>query len=125
MEETFRVRRHRIRIERRIESRNTVGEVIHEYQHTCETWAELRDNIVTIRYQPEIYPRDRVVIGNSRFEIVGVIDVKQPTRLVRLIVKETDTGRKRFCLPRQGDEQQQSRAFAAARSTQANRNMDP
>jgi hypothetical protein len=48
----------------------------------------ITDNIITIRYQPELYPGMRVVIGNSFFEIIGVIDRRGKTRLTELQVRE-------------------------------------
>jgi head-tail adaptor len=86
-----RSRRHRITIQRKIERRrNSVGEIEVEWQNVCETWAEIRHNVVTIRYQPELFPAMRVVIGNHHFyEIIGVIDRPGKTRLVELRVKET------------------------------------
>jgi head-tail adaptor len=86
--EFFRARRHRITIQQKIERRNAVGEFLFDWQDVCTTWSEIKDNTITIRYQPELWPGMRVVIGNSYFEIVGVIDRQGKTRLVELQVKE-------------------------------------
>jgi head-tail adaptor len=114
MEAVLRPHRHRITIQRTIETRNIVGEVVRDWQDVCQTWAEIKGDLVTIRYQPEIYPGDRVRIGNSYFEIVGVVDITEPTRIVRLTVKEF-TGHGRSCLMRFRNEQQMLRAFPKPR----------
>ena len=116
MSEKFHSRRHRITIQRKIHRQNTCGEVLFDWADVCTTWSEIRDNIITIRFQPEIYPGMRVVIANSYFEIVGVIDRRGKTRLVELQVKEfKESGRRRFCPAGVDDEQQPPRAFVNAR----------
>jgi head-tail adaptor len=109
VDESFRARRHRITIERTISTRNTCGEVLYHWEFVCRCWAEIRDNTITIRYQPDLLPGYRVVIGASYFEIVGVVDIKEPTRLVRLEVKELGHGR--ACPVRSEDEQQNVKGF--------------
>jgi head-tail adaptor len=89
----FRPYRHRITIEKKIEQRGRLGDVEIEWQLVCQTWAEIRDNVITIRYQPDLLPGYRVRIGKSYFEIVGVVDIMEPTRLVRLTVKEFNRAR--------------------------------
>jgi hypothetical protein len=76
----FHARRHRITIERRTED---------GFERICETWAEIRGNVISIRYQPEIYPDYRVVIGSDHFRIVGVVDRRGKTRLTELQVEES------------------------------------
>jgi head-tail adaptor len=83
----FRPFRHRITIEKKIEQRGKLGDVEIEWRLVCQTWAEIRDNVITIRYQPDLLPGYRVAIGKSYFEIIGVQDIR-PSRLVRLTVKE-------------------------------------
>jgi len=86
--------RHRIAIEKRVElGRNTVGEVFFDWQKTCETWAEIKNYTITIRYKRDLQPGYRVVIGNSFYEIVGVIDRRGKTRLAELQVKEISGAR--------------------------------
>jgi len=76
----FRARRHRITILQK--NGSTWNEV-------CQTWAEIHhENLITIRYQPDLQPGYRVVIGNSFFEIVGVIDRPGKTRLVELRIEK-------------------------------------
>jgi head-tail adaptor len=109
-------RRHRIAIQKKIERRNSCGEVCISWEKTCEIWAEIRDDVVTVRYMRDLLPGYRVVIGDSYFEIVGVIDRRGKTRLVELHVSEIkETGRQRFCPAGVDDEQQPPRAFVNAR----------
>jgi len=116
--------RSRIEIHRRTASRNTVGEVVYEFEKICETWAELRGDIVTIRYQRDLMPGYRVIIGDEILEIVSVRDILQPTRLVELGVKPLGT--EQVCLSRFGrDEQLVPRAFPRARAKRGNDRGSP
>jgi hypothetical protein len=49
--------------------------------------AEIKGDVVTIRYQADLLPAYRVVIGNETFEIVCVKDILQPTRLIELGIR--------------------------------------
>ena len=86
VEEKFRVRRHRIQIQRQITIPPLNWAV---WIQVCRTWAEIHDDMITIRYQKNLSPGMRVAIGNHHhYEIVGVIDRPGKTRLVELHVKE-------------------------------------
>jgi len=85
----FHARRQRITIERRIQIRNTVGEFLQRFEPSCTTWAEIKDDVVSIRYKPDLYPGDRVVIGESRFKIIAVIDRRGKTRLTELQLEQS------------------------------------
>jgi head-tail adaptor len=111
----FRVRRHRIVIQKKIDHRNCVGEVLYDWQDVCTTWSEIRGNVISIRYQSALDLGMRVVIGNSFFEIVGIVDRQGKTRLVELHVQEfKETGRRRFC-PAGVDDEQQGRGLSSTR----------
>jgi hypothetical protein len=58
------------------------------WKKVCETWAEIHDGMVTIRYQKHLFPGMHVVAGNDRFKITGVIDRPGKTRLVELHIQE-------------------------------------
>jgi head-tail adaptor len=115
-----RSRRHRITIQRKIERRSSLGDIEFEWQYSCETWADIQGDTITIRYQPELYPGDRVVIGKHHFyEITAVIDRKfRNGRLVELQVTPI-LGHGRACPVRFRDEQLRLRAFPESRPTQA------
>jgi len=85
----FHARRQRITIERNTQIRNTVGEVLQIFEPTCETWAEIKGDVISIRYKPDILPGDRVLIGESRFKIIGVIDRRGKTRLTELQLEQS------------------------------------
>jgi head-tail adaptor len=104
--------RHRVTIQRRTSSRNSVGEVLYGFEDAFTSWAELRDDVCTIRYhQAEIELGWRVVIGGHHFyEITGIVDRKfRGGRLVDLHMKPvSNTGRGRDYPPRfDGGEQSQ------------------
>jgi head-tail adaptor len=125
----YRSNRSRITIRRRLEHRNSVGEVEYEWIDVCETWAEINDNVVTIRYQPELLPAMRIVHGGTEFEIIRI--VRDPARacnaghgrFVELHVSIAKSafnadlsltesgGHRRLCPTSPGDEQQSCRAF--------------
>lgn len=77
--EKTRVRRHRITIEQK------TGD---EWQKVCESWAEIRGEVITVRYQPYLLPGMRVVMGRETYEISAVIDPPGKTRLVELHIGE-------------------------------------
>lgn len=84
-EEKFRSRRHRIRIERQSIIPPLEWAV---WTRVCETWGELRDDdVISIRYQPNLLPGMRVAVGGKYFSIIGVIDKPGKTRLVELIIR--------------------------------------
>jgi hypothetical protein len=86
VEEKFRVRRHRIQIQRQTTIPPLNWAV---WTRVCEIWGEIHDDMITIRYQKNLFPGMRVLIGNHHhYEIVGVIDRPGKTRLVELHVKE-------------------------------------
>ena len=85
MSEKTRVRRHRIPIRREID----VPFISYPIQsNVCTTWAQICGDIVTIRYQPDIYPGDQLIVGQDVYEITAVADRLEKTRLVELHVKE-------------------------------------
>jgi head-tail adaptor len=83
--EKTRVRRHRIVIEQKVEIQDYSGD---QWQKVCESWAEIRGEVITVRYQPYILPGMRVVIGRELYEITAVIDKPGKTRLVELHISE-------------------------------------
>jgi head-tail adaptor len=93
--EKFHSRRHRITIQRKIYRRNSCGEVLYDWQAVCQTWAQICGEVVTIRYQADLLPGYRVVIGDDHFEITAVIDRKfRRGRLVELHLSNiTERGR--------------------------------
>ena len=54
----------------------------------CTTWAEIHENMITIRYQKNLFPGMRVMAGEDHFEITAVIDRPGKTRLVELRVSK-------------------------------------
>jgi len=87
----YHIRRHRVEIQKKVERRNTVGEVLYGFERVCEIWAEIKDGLISVRYVADVYPGDRVVIGESRFKIIGVIDRRGKTRLTELQVEQSGT----------------------------------
>ena len=85
--------RHRVTIQRRTSTRNSVGEVLYSWEDQATVWAEIHDDIITIRYLRELELGWRVVIGRHHFyEITGIVDRKfRGGRLVDLSVKEIQT----------------------------------
>ena len=82
----FRPRRHRITILREI---YIPFFDFSSWVKVCTTWAEIHDNrMITIRYQKNLFPGMHAVVGNERFEIVGVVDRPGKTRLVELHVSK-------------------------------------
>jgi hypothetical protein len=94
--------------------------VLYRFEKSCETWAEIEGDIVTIRYQKDLMPGYHVMIGRQEFEIISVRDILSPTRLVELGIRDIKrSGRRRFCPAGEWDEQQPPRAFPQAMSTRA------
>jgi head-tail adaptor len=88
-----RLRRYRITILKRVESTNSVGELLYSWEKACTVWAELHDgDYFTTRFFGECFPGWRAKMGEDLYEIVGVIDIPQKTRLVKLIVKRIQAG---------------------------------
>src|SRR5262245_48464384 len=85
-EEKFRSRRTKIVIERKITKTLVTFDPDlvpllsrTAWQRVCETWAEIQnENLLTIRYQPDLWPGMRCSFGDRQSEILGVID--QPAR---------------------------------------------
>jgi head-tail adaptor len=67
----------------------SMGETVYNWEPACTTWAEIRGDVITIRYQSDLQPGYRVKIGEECLEIISVIDRPGKTRLVELTVKET------------------------------------
>ncbi len=84
----FHSRRHRITIEQNVGFQDSYGELHERWEKVCESWAEIKDDVITIRYQPYLLPGMRAVIGSEHFQIEGVIDRPGKTRLVELRVKK-------------------------------------
>jgi len=80
-------------IERRLEERNSVGEITYSFEHARTIWAELHGDYATCRYFGECFPGWRLKIEPTQFfEITGVIDLPQKVRLVKLLLKEIRAG---------------------------------
>jgi head-tail adaptor len=88
----LKVPRHRVLIERRTETKNSVGEVLVEFETAATIWAERHDGFFTSRYFGECMPGWRLKFGTEVYEIVGVIDLVGKTRLVKLVTKEIRAG---------------------------------
>ena len=86
----FRSRRHRITIEQKV--------ILPPFKwiawtRVCQTWAEIQnENLITIRYQPNLWPGMRVSVGGRHSEILGIVDRPGKTRLTELhVVQDSGT----------------------------------
>jgi head-tail adaptor len=85
MSEVLRPHRHRITIQQRIESRNIVGEVVHDWELLFNTWAMVGDGWLTIRYHPSVEAGQRVIVDDGRIlDIKRIADIPAKHRLLKL-----------------------------------------
>jgi head-tail adaptor len=100
----LRVRRTKIEVLRRIETRRAFGEIEFVFEKVCSCWAHIEDgNIITTKYIGELFPFWRVKVGESVFEVISVVDKPGKTRLVEIGIRDIqDGGRRRPCPPSEG-----------------------
>ena len=77
------MRRHRITILRMVHIMN-----FWRWAKTCTTWAEIHDDVITIRYQKNLFPGMHIVAGADRYEITGVVDRPGKTRITELHIEK-------------------------------------
>jgi len=81
----FRARRHRITILKQIPI-PTLN--FWPWCRVCQTWAEIHENVITIRYQKNLFPGMHIVAGADRYEITGVVDRPGKTRITELHIEK-------------------------------------
>ena len=58
------------------------------WRRVCQCWAEIHNDMITIRYKKDLLPGMHIVAGADRYEITAVIDRPGKTRLVELHTRE-------------------------------------
>jgi hypothetical protein len=85
MSENSRPRRHRITIVRKVTIPTGNFWI---WRRVCQTWAEIHENVITIRFQKNLFPGMHVLAGDDRFEITAVIDRPGKTRITELHIEK-------------------------------------
>ena len=97
--------RHRISVEKYTETRGTTGQVLKSYTESTTRWAQIKSlttrellqaqqihaeitHEVWLRHPLDITAKDRVNFENRIFEILGVVNINEEKRFIKLLCKE-------------------------------------
>lgn len=97
--------RHRVTVAKYTETKGTTGQVIKSYTDSATRWAMIKSlttrellqaqqihaemtHEVWLRYPLNVSPKDRVTFGERIFEILGVQNIDERNRFIKLMCVE-------------------------------------
>lgn len=97
--------KHRVTIKKYTESKGSTGQVLKSYTDSTTRWAQVKPlttreilqaqqinseitHEVWLRYPLDVTPKDQIAFGERTFEILGVVNVDEENRFVKVLCKE-------------------------------------
>lgn len=97
--------KNRITVQKYTETRSNAGQVLKSYTDSVSRWAYIKPlttreilqaqqisseitHEVWLRYPLDVTPKDRIAFGLRTFEILGVVNVDEENRFLKLLCKE-------------------------------------